>query len=49
MSALPAKISTGYDRAAPKGVGGVKAAGNYAADLKSQVSAKSEGIQKFTF
>lgn len=26
-----------------KGVGSVKAAGNYAADLKSQVSAKAEG------
>ncbi|MEZ4873566.1 MAG: aminotransferase class IV [Bdellovibrionales bacterium] len=37
-------ISENYDRAAPLGTGGVKAAGNYAADLLPTKIAKSNGF-----
>jgi len=33
-----------YDRAAPRGVGHVKVAGNYAADLKPNIGAKNQGF-----
>ncbi len=36
-------VITAYDRAAPKGVGNVKAAGNYAADLEPATRAKEAG------
>eukprot|EP00166_Cyanidium_caldarium_P002906 ctg_282.g112 len=36
-------ITTEYDRAAPRGVGHVKVAGNYAADLKPSMEAKARG------
>ena len=37
------KITRDYDRAAPKGTGGSKVGGNYAASLESEVEAKKEG------
>ncbi len=40
---VTAYISTEYDRAAPRGVGHVKVAGNYAADLKPSMEAKQRG------
>ncbi|KAK4530410.1 hypothetical protein CCYA_CCYA04G1267 [Cyanidiococcus yangmingshanensis] len=40
---VTAYISTEYDRAAPRGVGHVKVAGNYAADLKPSMEAKERG------
>jgi len=36
-------ISSEYDRAAPRGVGAVKVAGNYAADLLPNYRSKTEG------
>jgi branched-chain amino acid aminotransferase len=43
LSPVTAYISTNYDRAAPRGVGHVKVAGNYAADLKPSMEAKQRG------
>lgn len=40
---VPAFVQTEYDRAAPKGVGHVKAAGNYAAGMKPSYDAKGAG------
>lgn len=42
LQAVDAMVVADYDRAAPKGVGGVKCAGNYAADVKpsSELAAK---------
>jgi len=39
-----AKVIDDYDRAAPRGVGSVKLAGNYAPDLKPNTEAKEEGF-----
>ena len=39
-----ALVSTEYDRAAPRGVGGVKAAGNYAPDVLPSAQAKDKGF-----
>eukprot|EP01035_Chromulina_nebulosa_P020751 gene20751-26906_t len=33
-----------FDRAAPRGVGNVKVAGNYAADIQANIAAKKEGF-----
>jgi len=38
-----ALVSNNHDRAAPKGLGAVKAAGNYAADIAPVHSAHAEG------
>ena len=38
-----ALVSTNHDRAAPKGLGAVKAAGNYAADLSPVHGAHAQG------
>lgn len=40
---MKATIVEGFDRAAPQGVGGVKVAGNYAADLLPNQLMKKEG------
>merc|ERR1719221_565808 len=40
---VKAMVSENHDRAAPKGTGCVKAAGNYAADLKPVHTAHGEG------
>jgi len=37
-------VVTDYDRAAPRGVGAVKVAGNYAADLKPNMDGKKRGF-----
>eukprot|EP01052_Picozoa_sp_SAG31_P032076 SAG31_NODE_3476_length_4230_cov_3.514645_4_plen_58_part_00 len=37
-------VMTEYDRAAPKGIGGVKAGGNYAADIVPSNYAKQKGF-----
>mmetsp|Transcript_116559 Transcript_116559/g.201366 ORF Transcript_116559/g.201366 Transcript_116559/m.201366 type:complete len:368 (+) Transcript_116559:110-1213(+) len=44
LTAIPAKIMEDYDRAAPQGVGDVKVAGNYGADIKPGLDAKKEGF-----
>lgn len=44
MQALDCLVNDAYDRAAPLGSGDCKAAGNYAADLESMVSAKKQGF-----
>ncbi len=41
---VKARIHEEYDRAAPKGVGNVKVAGNYAAGLKGDLEAKKAGF-----
>lgn len=41
---IPGEVITDYDRAAPRGVGGVKCAGNYAADLKPSSEHKGRGF-----
>ena len=41
---VPAIVVDSYDRAAPKGVGNVKVAGNYAADLLPNSEAKEKGF-----
>ena len=41
---VPALVIEDYDRAAPKGVGNVKVAGNYAADLLPNMEAKKHGF-----
>ena len=43
VAGVSAIILTGYDRAAPNGLGSVKAAGNYAANLLPDSIAKSKG------
>jgi branched-chain amino acid aminotransferase len=44
MKPTTAVVIENYDRAAPKGVGGVKVAGNYAADMLPNVEAKQAGF-----
>ncbi|CAK8987110.1 unnamed protein product [Durusdinium trenchii] len=43
-SAVPATVVEDYDRAAPMGVGAVKCAGNYAADIVPAARAKKQGF-----
>lgn len=43
LKPVPAVVIDGYDRAAPRGVGNVKVAGNYASDLLPNVAAKKAG------
>ncbi len=43
LKGVPAIIFDSYDRAAPKGTGHVKVAGNYAAGLHSNITAKTMG------
>jgi branched-chain amino acid aminotransferase len=43
LQALDCLVNDAYDRAAPKGSGDCKAAGNYAADLDSMLVAKKQG------
>ncbi|CAL1140848.1 unnamed protein product [Cladocopium goreaui] len=43
-SAVPAIVVEDYDRAAPNGVGQVKCAGNYAADIVPAARAKKQGF-----
>jgi branched-chain amino acid aminotransferase len=43
LKGVPAMVVEDYDRAAPLGVGGVKVAGNYAADLLPNIAAKKSG------
>merc|ERR1719436_390142 len=43
IQALDGLVNEAYDRAAPRGCGDVKAAGNYAADLESMHVAKRRG------
>eukprot|EP01036_Dinobryon_divergens_P023586 gene23586-31946_t len=42
-SAVSVLVATDFDRAAPRGVGSVKVAGNYAADILPNISAKKAG------
>mmetsp|Transcript_11047 Transcript_11047/g.24496 ORF Transcript_11047/g.24496 Transcript_11047/m.24496 type:complete len:342 (+) Transcript_11047:325-1350(+) len=44
LSPVTAVVVEGYDRAAPKGVGNVKVAGNYAADLLPNTEVKKKGF-----
>lgn len=44
LKTIPALVVDGCDRAAPKGVGSVKVAGNYAPDLQPNINAKREGF-----
>lgn len=44
LKPVSAIVMDGYDRAAPQGVGHVKVAGNYAADLEPNHLAKSQGF-----
>lgn len=44
LKPVPAVVVEGYDRAAPKGVGSCKAAGNYAADMKASADGKKQGF-----
>jgi branched-chain amino acid aminotransferase len=44
LEAIDARVVEGYDRAAPRGVGNIKAAGNYAPDVTPSVAAKKEGF-----
>uniref|UniRef100_A0A7S2J356 Branched-chain-amino-acid aminotransferase n=1 Tax=Alexandrium andersonii TaxID=327968 RepID=A0A7S2J356_9DINO len=43
LTPVPAAVVDGYDRAAPKGVGHCKVAGNYAADMKAAADGKKRG------
>jgi branched-chain amino acid aminotransferase len=43
LSALDGMVQTDYDRAAGKGIGGVKAGGNYAADVVPSAQASAAG------
>eukprot|EP00747_Dinoflagellata_sp_TGD_P167540 gnl/TRDRNA2_/TRDRNA2_192125_c0_seq1.p1 gnl/TRDRNA2_/TRDRNA2_192125_c0~~gnl/TRDRNA2_/TRDRNA2_192125_c0_seq1.p1 ORF type:complete len:381 (+),score=59.14 gnl/TRDRNA2_/TRDRNA2_192125_c0_seq1:87-1229(+) len=43
LTAIPCKVMDSHDRAAPRGVGHVKAAGNYAADIRPAQEAKADG------
>ena len=44
LKPVPCVVVDQFDRAAPRGVGNVKVAGNYAADLLPNVAAKKEGF-----
>jgi len=44
FKAIPGEVVTDFDRAAPQGVGEVKCAGNYAADLLPQTGHKKRGF-----
>lgn len=44
FDAMPGFVVEDFDRAAPKGVGHCKAAGNYAADLKAAADGKAKGF-----
>jgi branched-chain amino acid aminotransferase len=44
LKAIPGLVMTKYDRAAGRGIGGVKAAGNYVADVVPSAEAKSAGF-----
>lgn len=44
LQAMDACVLSGYGRAAPGGVGHVKAAGNYGADIRPSIEAKAEGF-----
>lgn len=44
MQALDCLVNDEFDRAAPRGSGDCKAAGNYAADLESMIEAKKQGF-----
>merc|ERR1719277_1151993 len=44
LQALDCLVNDEYDRAAPLGSGDCKAAGNYAADLESMISAREKGF-----
>mmetsp|Transcript_7338 Transcript_7338/g.11203 ORF Transcript_7338/g.11203 Transcript_7338/m.11203 type:complete len:190 (+) Transcript_7338:2-571(+) len=43
LTPVPAMVVEEYDRAAPKGVGHCKVAGNYAADMKAAADGKRQG------
>jgi len=43
LSPVDSLVVTGYDRAAPRGVGNVKVAGNYAADMLPNMDSKEKG------
>jgi len=43
LEAIDALVVEQYDRAAPRGVGSIKAAGNYAPDVKPSMQAKADG------
>ena len=45
LEAIDARVVDGFDRAAPRGVGNIKAAGNYAPDVTPSVAAKKEGFR----
>lgn len=44
LTPIPCKVIEEYDRAAPAGVGAIKCAGNYAADIVPSKGAKAEGF-----
>eukprot|EP01134_Creolimax_fragrantissima_P006305 CFRG6305T1 len=44
VQSIPAFVVDNYDRAAPRGVGNVKVAGNYAAAMESSKKAKANGF-----
>uniref|UniRef100_A0A6V0I6T2 Branched-chain-amino-acid transaminase n=1 Tax=Zooxanthella nutricula TaxID=1333877 RepID=A0A6V0I6T2_9DINO len=44
LTPIPCKVIDDFDRAAPQGVGQVKCAGNYAADIVPSKKAKEEGF-----
>jgi branched-chain amino acid aminotransferase len=44
LTAIPCCVMEEFDRAAPMGVGHVKAAGNYAADIHPSLEAKNKGF-----
>ena len=44
LQAIPGMVMTKYDRAAGRGIGGVKAGGNYAADVVPSAEAKAAGF-----
>jgi len=49
LTPIKLKLETGYTRAAPGGVGGVKAVGNYVPSLKPQKEAKEQGFDNVIF
>mmetsp|Transcript_15401 Transcript_15401/g.33898 ORF Transcript_15401/g.33898 Transcript_15401/m.33898 type:complete len:350 (+) Transcript_15401:63-1112(+) len=44
LTPIPAMVVEDYDRAAPLGVGGIKCAGNYAADIQPALEGKEAGF-----
>lgn len=44
LTSVPGTVVEHYDRAAPRGIGNVKAAGNYAADMKAAGDAQKNGF-----